>query len=313
MTSADASSPVREPPPTATAENREEASLRAGFTLAAIAAAALDLLVTWQVQGNADAVNYHLLAFCAVFCVLDTHRPFPALRPALPNVLCGAVLLVSVVIKARGMVATDGYRHIFALVAGLALAIPAFGFRETARLWKIWLALALLSGADRRLEEFGVTRLHLNQMGAAISAELLLLAGYAAVAAGDVVTLPGGSAKVYAACSAAIPIVYLLKLAMLALLVFPSRWWQKIVIVAVAILTALAANAVRIAVMALLNAAGDHARFDYWHEGSGSNVFAILYMAVFCALTAGCLKVRPLPSAPVTPVGAGTAALPPPA
>ena len=289
----------------------EAAALRAGFMLAALLAGALDLLVTWQVQRSADAVNYHLLAFCAVFCILDTHRPFPGVRPTLLATLCGGLLLASALIKARGMVNTDGYRHLLALVLAASLTVTAFGFRETVRLWKVWVILALLSAVDLRFREFAALRLHLNSLGADISANLLMLAGYPAFAQGDIVTVPGGSVKVYGPCSAAIPMLYLLKLAMLALLVFPSRWWQKTGVVALAIFIALVFNAVRIAVMALLNAAGDHARFDYWHEGAGSNVFSILYMAAFCALSAGCLRLGATPQ----PLAAGsiTAPLPPPA
>ena len=275
----------------------EASALRASFALAALLAALLDLLVTWQVQRNADAVNYHMLALCAVFCILDAHRPFPRVFPTVPTVLCGSLCFASALIKARGMVSTDSYRHLFAFFLAAGLAVTAFGFRETARLWKIWVILLLLSAIDLRFQEFGAARLHLNQFGAAISANLLLLTGYASYAQGDVVAVPGGSVKVYAACSAATPILYLLKLSMLALLVFPSRWWQKLAVVAVAIVTALFFNAVRIGVMAVLNAAGDHARFDYWHEGAGSNVFSVLYMAAFCALCAGCLRLGSGPPA----------------
>lgn len=304
MTRLESPSPIQEFAPPAA---REDAALRAGFTLATLLAAALDLLVTWQVQRNADAVNYHLLAFCAVFCILDTHRPFPRILPTVPSLLFGGLFFASALIKARGMVSTDSYRHVFALALSAGIAVTAFGFREAGRLWKIWVILALLSAADLRFQEFGALHLHLNSLGAAISANLLLLGGYAAYAQGDVVAIPGGSVKVYAACSAATPILYLLKLAMLALLVFPSRWWQKGAILAVAVATALFFNAVRIAIMAVLNAAGDHARFEYWHEGTGSNVFAIMYMAAFCALCAGCLRLGPaLPAA----VADGTAAHP---
>jgi exosortase/archaeosortase family protein len=40
-------------------------------------------------------------------------------------------------------------------------------------------------------------------------------------------------------------------------------------------------NAIRVALMALLVAGGDKLAFDYWHEGTGSNIFSLVTMMLF--------------------------------
>jgi cyanoexosortase A len=254
---------------------------------AAVVAAGIDLLVAWQLTLDVDVVNYHLLAFCAVYLLIDRrtaaqHQPAPRLRPVRWwSLMGGSLLLTSALCKSLTMVKDDDYRHFLPLIFALGLGAVVFGFGRTVRVWKVIVILGLISILDLPFRSTVLGPMHLNELGAQISANLLLLVGYPAVASADQVILPTGSVEVFGPCSSVSPIRYLLKLSFLVLMIFPSRWWQKLAIVSLGVIIAIFFNAVRISVMAVLSAAGDHARFDYWHIGGGSNVFSFLYATLF--------------------------------
>ena len=260
------------------------------LSIAAAIAVGVELVVAWQLKQSVDVLNYQMLAFFAAAYLFGRLRITPALG-SFWSVIAGVVLLASALGQALVMIKGDDYYHFLALNFALGLGLIAFGFRQTLRAWKVLEILALLSVLDIPFSSAVLGPLHLNELGATLSSNFLLLAGYPAVARGDQVILPTGSVEVFGPCSAAVPMLYLLKLTLLVLLVFPSRFWQKLAIGTTAVGIALFFNAIRICVMAVLAAAGDQARFHYWHEGAGANLFSVLYAAAFCAGCALLLRI----------------------
>ena len=252
----------------------------------ALLAVAIELIIAWQVKASVDVINYHLLAFLSVVFLIEQRRLSP--QPTrFWAVGVGGLLLASALAKSF-MMSGDDYFHFLALTLGLGLGLVGFGFRQTIMAWKALVILGLISVLDIPFSSLVLGPLHLNEFGAWLSGNLLLLAGYPAVCRGDQVILPSGSVEVFGPCSAAVPMLYLLKLTLLVLLIFPSKIWQKVAIGATAVGIALFFNAIRICVMAVMAAAGDQPRFHYWHEGAGANLFSIFYAAAFCA---GCALV----------------------
>ncbi len=267
----------------------EHSALRKTALRAAALAALVALVCDWQLRQSFDSTTYNVLAFGAVALLLDRDRKALRLQTSWPAIVCAAFLLASGLAKALTLVRGDDYRHFLALILGLGAGFIALGFSQVFRHWRAVIILLALSFFDIPFSAL-TGPLNLNAHGATLGANILLLVGYPASSAGDVVTLPGGSVRVFGPCSAAVPLLYLLKLALLVLLLFPSAWWRKIFILLSAVVVALLGNAIRIAVMEVFAAAGDQARFHYWHDGAGANLFSILYVASFAGLAALSLR-----------------------
>ena len=275
--------------------DREQSAPRILVLSATVLAALVALVFDWQTRQSFDSVTYNVLAFGAVALLLDRDRNALRLQTSSPAIFCAALLLASGLAKALTLVRGDDYRHFLTLIMGLGVGLISLGFSQVFRHWRALLILLALSFFD--IPFSAVTGpFNLNAHGATLGANILLLCGYPATSVGDVVTLPGGSVRVFGPCSAAVPLLYLLKLSLLVLLLFPSAWWRKLLVVASAVAVALLGNAVRIAVMEIFAAAGDQARFHYWHDGAGSNLFSLLYVASFAGLAA--LSLRRLGSLP---------------
>lgn len=78
-----------------------------------------------------------------------------------------------------------------------------------------------------------------------------------------------------------VAILYLLGLAALFLVMFPTDWSKKILVPVVATLLAFIVNGGRVALMAVLAASSNMKAFDYWHTGSGSQLFAMTSVVIF--------------------------------
>ena len=80
-------------------------------------------------------------------------------------------------------------------------------------------------------------------------------------------------------------ILHLWGLAVLFLVMFPTNLAKILLVPIVAILIAFVVNAVRVALMAVLVAYSNREAFDYWHLGTGSQIFfliTVLLFGLFC-------------------------------
>jgi exosortase/archaeosortase family protein len=79
----------------------------------------------------------------------------------------------------------------------------------------------------------------------------------------------------------------LIGLALIYLLLCPTRLDQKGWVVAIAISLSFTINGLRVALMAVLKALSNQSAFDYWHIGNGSLIFstiAVLSFGTLCNL-----------------------------
>lgn len=73
----------------------------------------------------------------------------------------------------------------------------------------------------------------------------------------------------------------LLQLALLFLLMFPTRLRDKVLVPVAAVTLAFIVNGVRVALMAVLAAFSNQNTFEYWHSGGGSQIFSVISMLTF--------------------------------
>jgi cyanoexosortase A len=255
---------------------------RAAWLLLAGLVAAYLLVLSLLTQPADEAVNLLLLIGGAVLL-------FPGLpegwqpRPGRMGRWLGVALLLAVFWRGQRMVAFDFTSSLLLPLAGIALALLAAPPRQ----WRpfAWplavLAVLPLWRAVGWLTPLGP----LSELSAWLSYQWLALCGFSAQQQGIFVTLPGGGVKVSAACAGLNILLQLVVVAALFAKAFPMRRrWQNGLMIVVAPLIAVLINAMRIALLAWINASGGPYSewwFDFLHDSWGSLLFAGIAMQLF--------------------------------
>ena len=198
----------------------------------------------------------------------------------------GVALLVAVLWRGQQVVAVDSVTTWLPLLAGLALALLATPPCRLRSFLMPWMVLAFLPVMHLLA---GITPLGpLSLATAWLAEQFLVLCGYPVLRQGHAIALDGGSVVVQGACAGLTMILQLLVVALIFAFAFPMRYrWQNACMVLVAPLLAVLLNALRVALLALINASGwPHKSwwFDFFHFHWGSLLFAGVAMQVFVSL-----------------------------
>lgn len=164
------------------------------------------------------------------------------------------------------------FLRLFPIVTGLGLALLASGFKNLKQYWREFVVFVLLA-----LPPTALAFIEISPITAKFTTLLLWLAGFEVQRQGVYVMLStGASIEVYHGCSGIAVMLQVLKFVGLALLMFPSTWFQRIAIPVLGVAIAFLTNAIRVAILAVLSAPGQDQAFQYWHDGNGSLVFSML-------------------------------------
>lgn len=166
------------------------------------------------------------------------------------------------------------------VVSGLAVGLLGFGLPGLKQIWRE-LSIAIALGLPGILAAYAVD---ISPVTARFSTALLHYAGFEVVREGLMIFLEGGGVEVYAGCSGLESMAYLLGLSALCLIMFPLKGWIRYWIPLVGLVLGFVINGIRVALMALLVAAGRDAAFEYWHVGDGSLLFGLAAVVVFGGL-----------------------------
>lgn len=166
------------------------------------------------------------------------------------------------------------------LVAGLGTGLLASGFKGLRQYWREFIIFGLL--AVYPLLRLTLEAIDLSEITAKAASFMLWYSGFPVRLQGVFLLMPTSRVEVYGACSGIQSILQLLSISVLFLLMFPLRSHiQKVLCVVAAVVIGFVVNALRVALMAILNNAGDKNAFDYWHEGQGSLIFSAIAVLVF--------------------------------
>jgi cyanoexosortase A len=173
----------------------------------------------------------------------------------------------------------DTFPRALPVFFGLGLACMVSGFSGLRKYWLEAILLVYFSfvTVPGVLEYYFKTA----TLSAQVSTVLLWFAGFNVYIQGDFIMMPPTQVLVAPPCSATIPIVRLLEMAFVFCLIYPTTRWQKVVLPLFAVLIALLVNSIRIAYLVILTAQSQRAAFDYWHDGTGAQLFSITSMMVF--------------------------------
>ncbi|QIR39500.1 cyanoexosortase A [Tolypothrix sp. PCC 7910] len=167
----------------------------------------------------------------------------------------------------------------YPLISGFGLVLLASDFKGLKQYQTELLALFGLT-SHTLLSIFGFGG-NIALLTAKFANSVLWYTGFKVARSGLQIILPTGNITVYPPCAGMNVIVNLWSLGLLFTLVFNLNWKQKILVPMVAAIIGFVGNGVRVALMAILFAQGNKQAFEYWHEGNGSFVFAMISALIF--------------------------------
>lgn len=258
------------------------------FWLLAIVAAiaALHLTLLSRIDDSDMFATSVLFWVAAGSLVWDKHETLALQSKPLPTVL-GMLILVFIFLRTAFAADATSSAWMIPLIATLGIGLMASGFKGLKQYWKELTIFGLL--AIYPFLKLLLEIIDLSEITAKTANAILWYIGVNVQRQGVFLILPTSRVEVYGACSGLQSILQMLAISVLFLLMFPIRSHiKKILCVVVAVLTGFLVNAMRVALMVILNNAGNKSAFDYWHEGNGSLVFAaisVLIFGCFCWLT----------------------------
>jgi cyanoexosortase A len=258
------------------------------FWLLAIVAAiaALHLTLLSRINDSDIFATAILFWVAAGSLVWDKHDTLMLESKPLPTVL-GLLLLVFILLRTALSGDSVSSAWIIPLISALGMGLMASGFKGLKQYWKELVIFGLL--AIYPFLKLLLQIIDLSEITAKAANVMLWYVGFNVQRQGVFLILPTSRVEVYGACSGLQSILQMLAISVLFLLMFPIRSpVKKILCVVIAVLIGFFVNATRVALMVILNNAGNKSAFDYWHEGNGSLVFAAISVFIFgcfCWLT----------------------------
>ena len=244
---------------------------------AAIAAVHLTLL---NHVGASEIFATSLLFWLAAGSLIWDSRDTFKLESNLAASLVGFVLLGFIMLRTTLAPHSTPSAWAMPLVAMVGLGLLASGFKGLRQYWKELVIFGLL--ASYPILQVVLRAIDLSELTAMAAAFNLSYFGLPVQRQGVFLVMPASRVEVYGACSGIQSILQLLCISVLFLLMFPLRYrWQKVLTVAAAVVISFSVNAIRVALMVVLNNSGNKAAFDYWHEGQGSLIFSAIAVFVF--------------------------------
>ncbi len=227
-----------------------------------------------------DHISAIALGLSAILYRLWQRRGKLKFYPSFTAWWIGILLLFWVAFKCLVMPAEDTFLRILPAIAAFGFALVTSGWSGLRQYWLEGLILLFFLTTTMP----GVVSselVHTAKLTAVLTSGLLWNLGFDAYHQGVTVYLPQASVEVNGPCSPTIPIVRLLEMTVFFLAIYPTTWLQRLLLPIAAAVIAIGVNSFRIAILAIVNAARNPQGFDFWHDGTGSNIFSIINVIVF--------------------------------
>ncbi|MBD1902220.1 MULTISPECIES: cyanoexosortase A [Cyanophyceae] len=247
------------------------------FWLIAIAAGliTIHLTLTWR-SGNTELLSTSFLFWAAVSSLLWQKRDRLELKSDDFSSIVGFALISLVLFKSLN----PGYGftlHVTPLISMLGLGLIASGVKGLKQYWRELLLLAFFVLNQELILKF----FNVSLLTAKFTFIFLWFLGFPVVQRGEILSLPTGSVQIGGACAGVGTILQLLGLALVVLLIFPTKLKEKILLPFVAVIVAFTLNGIRVALMTVLAGLSNKEAFEYWHLGDGSVIFPMISVFIF--------------------------------
>ncbi|MGI0488916.1 archaeosortase/exosortase family protein [Pantanalinema rosaneae CENA516] len=254
--------------------DRPFALIRLGIGLAA-----LHLILTWRLLHQFDQLVLNAVFWLAILGVLIQSRHQPNRDRG--SRWIGLALLGVGLVKSLSISHPEAwFVRLFPalMIVSLILLISGFQFQPHGRIGLLLMPLMLPRRLVEHLAEQFVGE-PVQVLTAQFAAFMLHYIGYDAVQQNTIITLNQGGVDVLFRCTGIPLLIVLLQLALLCFGVFSLSWSHKIRLLTVAAMIAFLISGLRVAMMAVV--VSDRAAFDYWHGGTGSQLFSTGAIVLF--------------------------------
>lgn len=243
----------------------------------AVSLVALHISLTWKLTNNADQLSISVLIWGAILSLLWTKRNILDLESGLTSSFFGILLIVLVLVKSLSF----SWLGVLPLVSAVGLGLLASGFTGLRQFWREFVIVSFLLVPEKLLSVAAEEVVRLSLLTAQSVTFVLHYVGFEVYRQGVNIVLPTGAVEVDPGCSGFQSIFLLIQLAVLYLLVFPTNLSKTILVPIAAVGIAFIVNAIRVVLMTLLVAFSHPEAFEYWHKGSGSQLFSLVAVVAF--------------------------------
>jgi cyanoexosortase A len=240
---------------------------------------ALHLTLTWQ-TGQDELVGTSILFWSAVGSLIWKKHQQLNLQSSYLGSFLGLFFLTIVLIKSSFLSDLDFFLRILPLLSALSLGLIASGIKGLKQYWQELFILCFFIPHSGMITQI----FDISSLTARATTYLLLYLGFEVKLQGVNIIMPTGSVEVNTGCSGYSIMLQLLGIAAICLVMFPTTTKQKIILPILAVFIGFIVNLVRVSLMAILAAYARDESFKYWHEDSGSLIFSVIAVAIFCSL-----------------------------
>lgn len=251
------------------------------FWLLAIAGGliAVHLSLSWRLSEDLGKLAISAFGWVTALSLLWEKRRTLSYESDIFSSLIGITLIALVLARSFFITSFDSVFDLTPIVAALGLALLASGVKGLRQYWiELFIVFAVNVPAGSMLGWFDI-----SLQTAKFSYAILSYLGLDVVRQGVNIILPTGAVEVYPGCSGLDSIIRLLRLGVLFLVLFPTSLTKKFLVPIAAISIAFIVNGVRVALMALLVAYSSPGAFEYWHLGTGGQIFFLISTLLFGA------------------------------
>ncbi|MEM9219550.1 MAG: cyanoexosortase A [Cyanobacteria bacterium P01_F01_bin.150] len=256
--------------------------------------------------GDLESFNLGLIVWVAVISQLRD-RPEPLqIGSDRTSTIIGSLLIVPVMLKVTQLSSAGVFLHLLPFFCALGFTIIAVGRSHLIKYWKELGMVAVLAipgekALSRLLEMLlmAVSQEDLATLTARFATTTLNVFGFQVSLQGTEIFLANTVVHVDEGCSGARGMDFLLRLALVALLMFSAQRLQRIIIPLSAIVISFFVNGIRATIMSVLANQGNMEAFDYWHIGDGSQIFGAAAVLLFVGICYVCLKLQRQQSPPI--------------
>lgn len=250
-----------------------------GITLSLVA---LHIGLTWKLSDNLDQLSISILIWGAALSLLWRKQNNLKLESGITSSLVGILLIVLVLLKSLSLFQSESsFLTVLPLASALGVGLLATGLRGLKQFWREFLIVCLLVIPGGLVSGAVESLVQLNLLTAKVVSFLLYYCGFEVSRQGVNLLLPGGSVEVRGGCSGFQSMFLLFRLSVLYILIFPTNWVKTFLVPTAAICIAFVVNIIRVALMALLVAFSNADSFEYWHTGTGSQIFSMIAVVTF--------------------------------
>jgi cyanoexosortase A len=256
--------------------------LSAGFNFWVIGIAVgligLHLTLTFQAN-NLELLSTSFVFWAAISSLIWEKRDNLKMNSGVFSSFFGASLIASVLLKSSLIADDNLFLRLSPFISAVGLALLVSGAKGLKQYWQELLLLGFIIIPSGLILRF----VDVTALTAKFSTFLLWVMGFSVSRQGLFISLPTGKVEVGFGCSGVNGMLQLLGLALLFLFMFPNETnrKQKFAIPFIAAFIAFFVNGIRVAILALLVAQSNLKAFEYWHTGSGAQIFPLIGVGIF--------------------------------